>query len=85
LSAKLKIIRALLNAESLPHIKLSVAEVGGGFYSDELIRNADIIMPNLYPFWQGVTLSEAVKIQENLSADMNARSAAKPVVLGEIG
>ena len=85
MAEKIKVIRGLLDEASLSHIKLSVAEVGGVFYSDELIKSVDVIMPNLYPFWQGNSLSEAVTIQENLSTDMNARAVDKPVILGEIG
>jgi exo-beta-1,3-glucanase (GH17 family) len=38
--------------ETTKHIKVTTSEVGGSFYADELLAQVDLVMPNLYPFWQ---------------------------------
>lgn len=41
------------------HINVTTSEVGGSYYSENLISVVDIVMPNLYPFWQVFSMMQA--------------------------
>ncbi|KAJ3165469.1 glycoside hydrolase 3 protein [Irineochytrium annulatum] len=79
-------VRALL-ARELPRKKanVTVADIGGPIYSDPLIEAVDVLMINLYPYWESKAVEDASEYQFGRLAEIGARARGKDVVLGEIG
>ncbi|KAJ3088175.1 hypothetical protein HK102_009388, partial [Quaeritorhiza haematococci] len=88
---RIRLVRGALAANNFHSVKITVADVGGAFYPDTVVSAVDVVMPNYYPFWQGVEASNAVNFQVGLMADMQARvqriasAGTKEVWLGETG
>ncbi|KAI9321933.1 glycoside hydrolase superfamily [Zopfochytrium polystomum] len=64
---------------------LARTHIGGPTYAEPLIDAVDVVMINLYPFWESFNVKDASAYQERIWREIGARSKGKTVVLGEIG
>ncbi|MBK7446244.1 MAG: glycosyl hydrolase [Ignavibacteria bacterium] len=79
---------ALINQvkDSLPNIQVTTDDVYGTFLDHpELVSAVDLVMANIYPYWEGVDVDCAPKFI-NYSYDfLVSRSQGKEVIIGETG
>ncbi|KAJ3408856.1 hypothetical protein HDV05_004696 [Chytridiales sp. JEL 0842] len=66
---------------------ITVADLSGGWYPDPLIQAVDVVMINVYPYWEGIDVRAGVRHQMGVYEAMKARASAfgKDVILGEVG
>ena len=76
-------VRERLNNKKLP---VTTADSVDILLEQPSVRNAcDILMPNCYPYWNGVDISKAAEYFTNSIDSLKAVSAGKPVVVSETG
>ncbi|KAJ3112323.1 hypothetical protein HDU96_004697 [Phlyctochytrium bullatum] len=56
-------------------IVVTVADLAGPYYPDPLIREVDVVMVNVYPYWERVAISRATPHQLSLMDAMHVRTS----------
>ncbi|KAJ3305670.1 hypothetical protein HDU76_004976 [Blyttiomyces sp. JEL0837] len=67
----------------LPNI--TTADIGGPTYSQDVLDSVDLVLVNVYPFWESYNVVDAVAYQKRAFDEMKSRCNGKWTILGEIG
>ncbi len=69
-----------------PAVQVATADVYGMFLNHPtLVAAIDAVMPNIYPYWEGVPLSLAARMVDDAYSRVKAVAGGKPVIVSEIG
>ncbi len=72
--------------KAVPEIPVTTADTDTELLRHPAVMNAcDLIMPNIYPFWQGVNVDEALFHLNITYQQIIATSAGKTVIIAETG
>jgi exo-beta-1,3-glucanase (GH17 family) len=72
--------------QRLPGRQVATAEIYGDLLNHpNVIAAADIIMPNIYPFWENVAVDKAILRMQSARQQIVSAAGGKPVIISETG
>ena len=72
--------------EAAPSIPVATADIYGELLEHPAVMNTcDIIIPNYYPFWEGIDLYDAIYILNLRHQQVVEKAGDKPIIIGETG
>lgn len=72
--------------QAVPNIQITTADTYGQLLAHPAVMNAcDVIMPNIYPYWEQVSVNNSVYNLNIHYQEVLVRAAGKTVIIGETG
>ena len=72
--------------QALPHLPVATADAYRIFLDHpELVAASDVILANLYPYWEGIGLADAVAAVDDWVGQLRFAAGDKPVMVSETG
>ena len=70
----------------MPGIPVATADVYGELLDHPAVMAAgDVVLPNIYPYWEGINVSYAVSLLNNRYQEIVTAARSKPIIISETG
>jgi hypothetical protein len=71
---------------AVPGIPVAAADTYGELLAHPAVINAgDVVLPNIYPYWEGINISNAISFINLRYQELQAAANGKPIVISESG